>query len=259
MRIGCIVPCRARGTRPVADPRSRRRLRPSDQHLGTARSGGGVDDGAGGRGPPPACSARLDPHSQRGGSSRKPRGGEIRPRNSVGRPASGWRRRRPDRRQDGGEGAADVTPALPDRPQPYRSATPFRLAAHELFQTAGLDLAGPARRAVRVVGSGDDVWKRTNGACAGPAGTVSPSASVKGFGLRRVVVACGTDLVAEQALRLGARSRSIVVTPTGVDVASSHAGDPAGRAPGSARRPVRRGLGRELPTVPCLEYGDRRG
>ena len=49
--------------------------------------------------------------------------------------------------------------------------------------------------------------KRSNGACAGRAGTVSPNASARARPCGHAdVVACGTDLVAEQALRLGARS-----------------------------------------------------
>jgi glycosyltransferase involved in cell wall biosynthesis len=35
---------------------------------------------------------------------------------------------------------------------------------------------------------------------------------------RADVVACGTDMVARQVLRIGARARSIVITPTGVDL-----------------------------------------
>jgi glycosyltransferase involved in cell wall biosynthesis len=90
---------------------------------------------------------------------------------------------------------------------------------HELFHTAGLDLARALGVPSVVFVPATHVWE------AEQWGTHRPGWGryVERYGERPAlaradVVACGTDMVARQVLRIGARARSIVITPTGVDL-----------------------------------------
>ena len=129
----------------------------------------------------------------------------------------------PDRRQDGREGRAARSPRARRfriDPQRYRVRDlAFVWQRHELFQTAGLDLADALGVPSALFVPATHVWEADQWGVRRPGWHGLTERFGEGSALRRAdVVACGTDLVAEQALRLGARSRSIVVTPTGVDV-----------------------------------------
>jgi glycosyltransferase involved in cell wall biosynthesis len=90
---------------------------------------------------------------------------------------------------------------------------------HELFQTAGLDLADALGVPSALFVPATHVWEAEQWGVHRPGwrGLAEKFGETPAF-RRADVVACGTDLVAEQAARLGARPESIVVTPTGVDL-----------------------------------------
>lgn len=90
---------------------------------------------------------------------------------------------------------------------------------HELFQTAGLDLARALGRPSVLFAPATKVWE------AEQWGTHRPGwgAAVERAGERPAltgadVVACGSEAVAEQAVRIGTDPARIVITPTGVDL-----------------------------------------
>lgn len=90
---------------------------------------------------------------------------------------------------------------------------------HDLFQTAGLDLARRLGRPSVLFAPATAVWEAERW------GTHRPGwrGLAERFGERPAlttadVVACGAPEVAEQALRMGTRPERIVITPTGVDL-----------------------------------------
>jgi glycosyltransferase involved in cell wall biosynthesis len=90
---------------------------------------------------------------------------------------------------------------------------------HELFQTAGLDLARALGRPSVLFAPATAVWEAERW------GTHRPGwgGLVERLGERPAlttadVVACGAPEVAEQALRLGTDPERVVITPTGVDL-----------------------------------------
>ena len=90
---------------------------------------------------------------------------------------------------------------------------------HELFQTAGLDLADALRVPSALFVPATHVWEAEQWGVHRPGWRGIAERYGESPALRRAdVVACGTDVVAEQAQRLGARREAIIVTPTGVDV-----------------------------------------
>ncbi len=116
----------------------------------------------------------------------------------------------------------------------YRRARAFRVAArgpwdgtqvafvwqrHELFHTAGFaladELAVPSVLFVPAV----KVWEARSWGVRRPLFGRWLERAGEAPALRRAdVVACGTDLVAEQVLRLGVAPERVLVTPTGVDL-----------------------------------------
>lgn len=90
---------------------------------------------------------------------------------------------------------------------------------HELFHTAGVDLAERLGVPSVVFAPATQVWEASRWGVSRPGW----GPLVERFGehptLRRAtVVACGSDEVAEQAVRMGASPEALLVTPTGVDL-----------------------------------------
>jgi glycosyltransferase involved in cell wall biosynthesis len=90
---------------------------------------------------------------------------------------------------------------------------------HEMFQTAGLDLADALDVPSVLFVPATHVWEAEQWGVRRPGWRGLAERFGESPAMRRAdVVACGSDVVAEQARRLGARSGSVVVTPTGVDI-----------------------------------------
>jgi glycosyltransferase involved in cell wall biosynthesis len=90
---------------------------------------------------------------------------------------------------------------------------------HELFQTAGIDLARALEVPSALFVPATHVWEAREWGVRRPGWHALAERYGERPSLRHAdVVACGTEVVAEQARRLGARPGSIIVTPTGVDV-----------------------------------------
>jgi glycosyltransferase involved in cell wall biosynthesis len=90
---------------------------------------------------------------------------------------------------------------------------------HELFQTAGLDLARALGRPSVLFAPATAVWEAERWGTHRPgwrglAERLGERPALTGAD----VVACGTAEVAEQALRMGTAPERIVITPTGVDL-----------------------------------------
>ena len=94
-------------------------------------------------------------------------------------------------------------------PQQYRDRDlAFVWQRHELFQTAGLDLADAVGVPSVLFVPATHVWEAEQWGVRRPGLARLTERFGEASALRRAdVVACGTDLVAEQALRLGARPR----------------------------------------------------
>lgn len=90
---------------------------------------------------------------------------------------------------------------------------------HELFQTAGLDLARALGRPSVLFAPATKVWESDQWGTTRPGwGRLIERAGERPSLVRADVVACGSDEVAEQAMRIGTPERRIVITPTGVDL-----------------------------------------
>ena len=90
---------------------------------------------------------------------------------------------------------------------------------HELFETAGMDLAKALRRPSVLFAPATKVWESDRWGTARPGW----GPAVERWGERPMlmaadVVACGSAEVAEHAVRLGVDEARIVITPTGVDL-----------------------------------------
>ncbi len=99
------------------------------------------------------------------------------------------------------------------------SEVEFVWQRHELFQTAGLDLAKALKRPSVLFAPSTKVWESNRW------GTARPGWGwlVERWGERPMlsaadVVACGSTEVAEHAVRLGVHEERIVITPSGVDL-----------------------------------------
>lgn len=90
---------------------------------------------------------------------------------------------------------------------------------HELFQSAGLDLADRLGVPSVLFVPATKVWESTRWGTRRPGwgGLVDRFGETPAL-QRATLVACGSDEVADQALRLGTPADRIVVTPTGVNV-----------------------------------------
>ncbi|MBX3285604.1 MAG: glycosyltransferase family 4 protein [Actinobacteria bacterium] len=148
---------------------------------------------------------------------------------------------RPAPTTPGGSGPARRLPLVPDPAKTlakdvlrYRSARRFHVAPdgpwagthldlvwqrHELFQTAGIDLARALHVPSVLFAPATAVWEAERW------GTHRPGWGhlVERLGERPAlttadVVACGAPEVAEQAVRIGTDPERIVITPTGVDL-----------------------------------------
>lgn len=90
---------------------------------------------------------------------------------------------------------------------------------HELFHTAGLDLAQHLDRPSVLFVPATKVWEAERWGTRRPGWGRLLERAGEAPALRRAdVVACGSPEVAEQATRLGVAAERIVLTPTGVDV-----------------------------------------
>jgi glycosyltransferase involved in cell wall biosynthesis len=90
---------------------------------------------------------------------------------------------------------------------------------HELFHTAGLDLARALGVPSVVFAPATLVWESEQWAVGRPGwGRRLERIAERPALTRADLVACGSDLVAEQALRIGVDRSRILVTPTGVDL-----------------------------------------
>ena len=175
-----------------------------------------------GRGGAAGSRCRVDRDAGRGG--RAGRGAAP----GFGRAAAVGRRARvaapdTDGREDRGEGrpAVPARSSLPARRDGVpRARARVRVAApralpHRRASTSHASSACRRCSSCRPRTCG----KRSSGARAAPAGGAWPNGAGEAPALRAAdVVACGTEVVAEQARRIGARPESILITPTGVDL-----------------------------------------
>jgi glycosyltransferase involved in cell wall biosynthesis len=110
---------------------------------------------------------------------------------------------------------------------------------HELFETSGLDLAREIGRPSVLFAPTTKVWETERWGTHRPGWGRWLERLAEAPALRRAdVVACGSDEVAEQAIRLGARPERVLVVPTGVDLDLFEPG-----RPGRAERRAALGLG----------------
>jgi len=92
---------------------------------------------------------------------------------------------------------------------------------HELFHEAGLDLADVLRVPSVLFVPASIVWQSEQWGVRRPGwGRLLERHGERPALLRATLVACGTDLIAEQVARLGVVKDRILVTPTGVDLAA---------------------------------------
>lgn len=103
---------------------------------------------------------------------------------------------------------------------------------HELFQTAGIDLADRLGVPSVLFAPATKVWEAARWGTARPGWAGAVERLGEAPSLRRAdVVACGSPDVAEQVTRLGTPADRIVITPNGVDLDRFDGGDrTAGRA-----------------------------
>jgi glycosyltransferase involved in cell wall biosynthesis len=154
--------------------------------------------------------------------------------------ASGWRRSVPTAAKTAAKDARNYARSrrFVIDPEQYRDRDlAFVWQRHELFQTAGLDLAEALHVPSALFVPATHVWEAEQWGVHRPGWRGLAERYGESPALRRAdVVACGTDLVAQQAARLGARSQAIIVTPTGVDL------DVFAQQPDPARVRARLGL-----------------
>ena len=137
--------------------------------------------------------------------------------------APGWRRRIPivaktalkDVRQHRRARSFRVDPA-----GPWRGETlDFVWQRHELFHTAGADLATALDAPLVVFAPATAVWEAQRWGVRRPGWGPWLERTGEGPTLRAAsVVAAGGDEVAEQVIRLGVDPHRVVITPTGVDL-----------------------------------------
>ncbi|HRA33875.1 MAG TPA: glycosyltransferase [Acidimicrobiales bacterium] len=122
---------------------------------------------------------------------------------------------------------------------PWRGAPiSFVWQRHELFHTAGLDLADALGVPSVVFAPAVAVWEAKRWGVARPGWGSLVERLGEAPALRRAsVLACGSDEVAAEAVRIGADPDRIVITPTGVEIEP-----PAAAGEGRAVR-TRLGLG----------------
>jgi glycosyltransferase involved in cell wall biosynthesis len=90
---------------------------------------------------------------------------------------------------------------------------------HELFQTAGLDLARALRVPSVLFVPATHIWEADQWGVKRPGWKRTVERTGEAPALRTAdVVCCGTEPVAEQARRLGTPANRILITPTGVDL-----------------------------------------
>jgi glycosyltransferase involved in cell wall biosynthesis len=115
---------------------------------------------------------------------------------------------------------------------PWRDADlAFVWQRHEMFQDAGLRLARTLDLPSVLFVPATLVWQAEQWGVRRPGWGHQLEQVGEAPGLRSAdVVACGTEAVAEQAMRIGAPERRIVITPTGVDLdLFADVDDPAAR------------------------------
>ena len=109
---------------------------------------------------------------------------------------------------------------------------------HDLFQTAGLNLARRLKAPSVLFVPAAKVWEAERWGTSRPGwGRWLERRAERPSLLRADLVACGSQTVAEQVVRIGVPHERVLVTPTGVDL------DLFGEAPDSG--PLRRRLGLE--------------
>ncbi len=139
------------------------------------------------------------------------------PRTRPGGAAAYRRSRRPRRRTFGSTGAAVASGSTP--PTTEGATVAFVWQRHELFHTAGVDLARELGVPSVLFVPATHVWEADEWGTRRPGWRGLAERAGEAPALRAAdVVACGTELVAEQARRIGARPESILITPTGVDL-----------------------------------------
>lgn len=100
-----------------------------------------------------------------------------------------------------------------------RRTIDFVWQRHDLFQTAGLDLADELGCPSVLFVPATVVWEAKRWGTDRPGwGGVLERLGERPALRRATVVACGSEVVARQAVRIGTPSERIVITPTGVDV-----------------------------------------
>ena len=143
------------------------------------------------------------------------------PRLSSAR-ASTWRRRVPTPVKTGLKDARQWRRSGQFRidPGPYRDHdVAFVWQRHELFQTAGVELARALGKPSVLFVPATLVWEAERWGVHRPGWRALVERAGESPALRGAdVVCCGTELVAEQARRLGTDPDRILITPTGVDV-----------------------------------------
>ncbi len=103
---------------------------------------------------------------------------------------------------------------------PWESAElAFVWQRHELFHQAGLDLAEALNVPSVLFAPATIVWEAQNWGVRrrGWSGPLERAGEAKAL-TRADLVACGSELVREQVLRLGVTEKQTIVTPTGVDL-----------------------------------------
>ncbi len=99
---------------------------------------------------------------------------------------------------------------------------------HELFHHAGLDLAEHLGLPSVLFAPASLVWEAEQWGVGRHGWSKRLEQAGEGRALRRAsLVACGTDLVAEQVHRLGVPESRTIITPTGVDLGLFEAGEGA--------------------------------
>ena len=99
------------------------------------------------------------------------------------------------------------------------SAVSFVWQRHELFHTAGLDLAQHLRAPSVLFVPALVVWQAQQWGVHRPGWAQWLERHAEAPALQRAtLVACGTEVIAEQVTRLGVAEERVMVTPTGVDL-----------------------------------------
>jgi glycosyltransferase involved in cell wall biosynthesis len=113
-------------------------------------------------------------------------------------------------------------------PERWRSEhLDFVWQRHELWETGGLDLAQAIGRPSVLFAPTTKVWEAERWGTHRPVwGSYLERIGERPALERADVVACGSDEVADQAIRLGADPAGVVITPTGVDLSLFPEGRP---------------------------------